>query len=434
MPKYPNRAQPRLSLVDQRLIRKQRLRLTVINALVLAAIWIVLSAAVYFVLVERTTGQVDERLYAIAQRAQSPHVRSNLPFTLPDVSPRGDDDDVQTLLWVRVAGVFHPVPAVGLPPALEAGLRAHLQNSPAEAIHLQTILIGGVPYRLLEEVISPGVVLQITEDIRGEQDVLDDLLGLVTLVGLVGVLLTIGGGYSLGLWTLQPFIAARRREQDLLSDVSHELKTPLTVMGTNLELLLRHTDVADESRLRWLSSVYAENQRMRKMVEELLQLARLDAGLEQLDLTVVDLNELCADVALLYEPVVSERGLSFVWQPPGTAVSVRADASRLRQILYILLDNACKYTATGHITLSLQAEGHTARLSVRDSGSGIPESFLSQATERFARADHARSDRSSAGLGLAIANRLVDALGGRLQIRSQTGVGTEVLISLTTQA
>ncbi|MCY0877190.1 MAG: HAMP domain-containing sensor histidine kinase [Firmicutes bacterium] len=438
MPNYTNSTQPGLSLVDRRLIRKQRLRLTVINALVLAMIWIVLSAGVYFVLVERTTGQVDERLYATADRLVIlPHgVNLLTPRHSQGLASGGenddDDDDVLTALWVRQGGAFRVRTGSDLPADVRQALYSHLTNS-AQA-SLQTITVGTVPYRLLSRQIGPHQILQVAENIRGEQDVLDDLLGLVTLVGLAGVALTIAGGYSLGLWTLRPFIAARRREQDLLSDVSHELKTPLTVMGTNLELLLRHTDTADESRLRWLSSVYAENQRMRKMVEELLQLARLDAGLELMEKVVVDLCDLCADVALLYEPVISERGLTFLWEQPAAPVMVLGDPSGLRQILYILLDNACKYTQSGHISLMLESDAHAVRIRVKDSGTGMPGEFLAKATERFARADHARKDRSSAGLGLAIANRLVETLGGKLHIRSQSGVGTEVVITLAAES
>ncbi|MCY0902690.1 MAG: HAMP domain-containing sensor histidine kinase [Firmicutes bacterium] len=428
-----NSAESRLPLADRRLIRSQRLRLTVINAIVLAIIWTLLSGGVYALLVQRTNTASDAQLLAILYQSQ----RSPVLLFSYDHRPRfhgGHDDDIDTpyIVWARGPHLAVVTSSI-MPEVLRTALQSHASLATPRP-QLFSLTIEGIPYRIGQRVAADGYVVQVAQDMSGEEDVLDDLVALATIAGIFGVAITIAAGYALGTWTLRPFIAARRRERELLSDVSHELRTPIAVMGTNIELLLRHTDETDANQWRWLSAISAETGRVRRMLDELLQLARLDAGMDQLARGEVSLNALCADLALLYEPVVTQRGLDFSWSPAPTPCLVWGDEERLRQVLFILLDNACKYTDQGYVRLSLRQDSHWTTVAVQDSGHGMPEHFISRATERFARADDARSDRSSSGLGLAIAQRLILAHGGRLQIQSRQGEGTEVRLSFRTLA
>jgi two-component system OmpR family sensor kinase len=237
---------------------------------------------------------------------------------------------------------------------------------------------------------------------------------------------------------------AFNRQRRFVSDVSHELRTPLTALGGGLEMLMLGADQGDAAAARRLMrGMYAETERMRHLVEDLLALARLDEGRAQLHLEAVEPRVALSAAAEQAERLA--RGQTLMIAAPPTLPAAQADAERLRQTLLILLDNAVKYTPPeGEITLTARQaveDDDSARwiaLEVRDSGEGIPEAALPHVFDRFYRADPARARTgerhdermSGSGLGLAIARGLVEAMGGRISIASKVGKGTTVTIEL----
>jgi signal transduction histidine kinase len=235
---------------------------------------------------------------------------------------------------------------------------------------------------------------------------------------------------------------AFNRQRRFVADVSHELRTPLTALGGGLEMLMMGADQGDTAAARRLMrGMYAETERMRHLVEDLLALARLDEGRAQLHLEGVDPQTALTAAVEQGERIAQGQTLSVDIAPKLPLIS--ADAERLRQVLLILLDNAVKYTPRGGaITLSarlLADESPGASwvaLEVRDTGQGISADALPHVFDRFYRADPARArigerseDRSSgSGLGLAIAKGLVEAMGGRINIVSEQGNGASVTV------
>lgn len=237
---------------------------------------------------------------------------------------------------------------------------------------------------------------------------------------------------------------AFNRQRRFVADVSHELRTPLTALGGGLEMLMMGADQGDAAAARRLMrGMYAETERMRHLVEDLLALARLDEGRAQLHIEAVDPRAALSLVAEQGERIA--QGQTFVVDAPQDLPSVSADAERLRQVLLILLDNAVKYTPpTGEITLTarqviMAADGASwITLAVRDTGQGISADALPHVFDRFYRADPARvrsgerpeERRGGSGLGLAIARGLIEAMGGRISIASKLGSGATVTIEL----
>lgn len=431
MSDHSNRARPWVSITDRQLIRRQRLRLTLVNVAVLALIWAMLGTFVYSLLVRQTNGSVDSRLYQFAEQ-----LMMNPALGLRDGdfsrSPQPTEGDLLSATWVTTGGL-HLWGASAMPSSLLAKL-GDLAHSSAVGTSPFTAYVGGIPYRILQfsEGYAP-VTVQVMEDVRGQYDVLHDLLDLIVVAGAFGVALAAIGGYSLGLWTLRPLMAARRREQELASDISHELRTPLSVMAANLELLLRHTGHGEQEPLRFVEAIYRENKRMKRLIDDLLDMARLDAGVDVVERQVFSLREICGDVAALYEPVVAEKGLRLQLDLPETDCRMSGDPARIRQLLFIFLDNACKYTSAGEIRLTLRKAGNHIELAVSDTGIGMSPQLLARATERFVRGDEARGNRtSSMGLGLAIAKRIVATHQGKLVMRSAEGRGTQITVTLRT--
>jgi two-component system OmpR family sensor kinase len=235
---------------------------------------------------------------------------------------------------------------------------------------------------------------------------------------------------------------AFNRQRRFVADVSHELRTPLTALGGGLEMLLMGADQGDAAAARRLTrGMYAETERMRHLVEELLTLARLDEGRAQIHLGAVNVAAALASTAEQAERLSHRQTVTL--QTPPNLPPARADAERLKQTLLILLDNAVKYTPPeGQITLAARLAGEGGEtwvaLEVRDTGQGIPEEALPHVFDRFYRVDpsRARSGQqpaervSGSGLGLAIAKGLIEAMGGRIAIASALGKGTTVTIEL----
>ncbi len=215
--------------------------------------------------------------------------------------------------------------------------------------------------------------------------------------------------------------AAWKSQQRFVGDASHELRAPLTVMRGNLELLRRHPHLPEADRGEMLGEIERETSRMTRLVEDLLLLARSDAGatLQRLDVPL-------RDVAL--EALRDARQLSahhvFELWAADELYTVQGDKDRLKQLLLILLDNAVKYSPAGStITVELLRSPAQTVLLVRDQGSGIPAADLPHVFERFYRADPARQrDSGGAGLGLSIAQWIADQLDARLEV-SETGPG-----------
>jgi signal transduction histidine kinase len=218
-------------------------------------------------------------------------------------------------------------------------------------------------------------------------------------------------------------------QRQFLLDVSHELRTPLTVMLSSLDLIRKVGATDPEFQVSSLQRVRAEADRMARMVTQLLILVRSDAQVTAAYEPVL-LRDLLADLcsqrhATEREPALECRELEglegmLVWGNP----------DYLKQLFLILLDNACKYThADGRVTLMGSLEGGTVTVTVADTGMGIPPGDLPSIFERFYRAENARS-QPGASLGLAIAHRIAEQHGGKIEVESALGQGSRFLVTL----
>ena len=214
------------------------------------------------------------------------------------------------------------------------------------------------------------------------------------------------------------------------ADASHELRTPLTILQLELEAMTQNHQLAPEL-MDQVGSALEETQRLSRIVENLLTIARLDAGEARMEKVNVDLGELAAETSEQMKLLADEKSLSLRCDAsPG--VYVEGDRSRLKQVLVNLIDNAIKYTAEGgRIEVTVRANEHHAMLEVADTGVGIPAEALPHIFERFYRADKARSRESGgAGLGLAIVKAICIAHDAEIKVRSKEGQGSYFAIEI----
>lgn len=219
-------------------------------------------------------------------------------------------------------------------------------------------------------------------------------------------------------------------QQRLIADVSHELRTPLTVIRGNVDLL-RAMGCTDEESL---SAITREADRMNRMVRDLLLLSQADAGVLSMNFGVVDVGRLIADVERSAQ-MLAEGKLTIIARAEPN-LKLYGDYDRLKQVLLNLVDNAIKHTPEGG-EVRIEATAHYngfARLTVSDTGIGIPEKDLPHIFERFYRVDKSRSrERGGSGLGLSIANTIVQAHHGHIVVNSKVGVGTTFDVYLPMQ-
>jgi heavy metal sensor kinase len=222
-----------------------------------------------------------------------------------------------------------------------------------------------------------------------------------------------------------------RRITEFTADASHELRTPVSLIRTEAELALRRSRNAEEYRAA-LEHILSEAERTTRLLEQLLALARTDAGRETLEIRQTELKGVLDQAAASWAGVARSRGLTFTTQVAEPAVWVRGDESALRRVIDILLDNAVKYSRSGgNVCLSLRSDAGRAIIGVEDDGIGIPAEEQSKIFERFYRVDKARSGQTGgAGLGLAIAQWIVQQHGGAIQVSSTDGRGCRFEVSL----
>jgi heavy metal sensor kinase len=218
-------------------------------------------------------------------------------------------------------------------------------------------------------------------------------------------------------------------ERRFTADASHELRTPLATISAELEWALAR-DRSSEEYKRCLETAQRAADRMRRVVERLLTLARVDAAEMSLQKTPVGLAPVVHDALGIVKPLAEQKQVTIETQL-GTAMVV-GDRDRLTDLVTNLFSNAIQYNRTGgHVHVDVWPEGDDACLRVRDTGTGISADDLPRVFERFYRADRARTTHSGgAGLGLAIVKWIVDAHGGRIACHSVVGQGTEIVVRL----
>lgn len=264
----------------------------------------------------------------------------------------------------------------------------------------------------------------------------DSLWPLIRSSLLVGAL-ALGGFFVISLMlsglALKPAEEAWEQQRRFVADASHERKTPLTVILTNTGILLAHSGDTIAQQQKWVEYIRDEAQRMRALVEDLLFLAKSDAGKETSPVTApVDVSELTWSALLPFEPVAFEQGVEMESEI-ADQLTVQGNADQLRRLVAILLDNAVKYAGNGgrvKLVLSRPERGGVC-LTVHNTGPAIPPEHLPHLFERFYRADDSRARTSGGyGLGLAIAKRIVDGHGGSITVSSREDASTDFTVRL----
>ena len=270
---------------------------------------------------------------------------------------------------------------------------------------------------------TPMELRYVFTDIQLEQQTLGQLLRSSVAIGAVGFTGFLIISILLANWAVRPVERAWEEQRRFVADASHELKTPLTVILTNAEML-QEPGHEEAQRQQFSESILTMSHQMRSLVENLLQLARADCGQTKPERTVLDWSRTLERAVLPFEPVYFEQGLLLESDiEPG--VTLAGNEAQLSQVAEILLDNARKYSAPGGIVrLTLRTQGRQAVLSVASPGPTLTAQQCRDIFRRFYRVDEARSRDGSYGLGLSIAARIVSDHRGKIWAEGRDGINT----------
>lgn len=415
----------------QALFARIRWRLVGWNMLILGLILVLLGSSVYVALSRSLLDEVDRNLFSRSEQA------------LPILFPRGRPDEVgpggqggpRRGPQGYSGGVFFlallPDGSVLANPQQVSTIELPWPDTREPAF--ATIQLGdGDMARVVLRRMPDGGLLVTGQSIEPEQTALHSLVLVLVGGGGLGLLLSLAAAWFLSGRALIPISLAFRRQQEFVADASHELRTPLTVLRSATDLLNQHRDRPIEHDGELFDDVRAEIARMERLAQDLLTLARSDAGGLELMTAPLELDEIAKEVVRRTTPFAQSEGIQLSMHADAQPALVEGDPDRLQQVLLILVDNAIKHTPPGgKVDVRVRHHAQNAQVEVLDTGSGIAPEHLPRIFDRFYRADKARArERGGTGLGLAIAKMLVDAHGGQLHLTSTLGVGTQVTMSL----
>lgn len=231
-------------------------------------------------------------------------------------------------------------------------------------------------------------------------------------------------------WTAEE--RASRAKSEFIYGVSHELKTPLTAIQASLELANEGAALSAEDRDKLIRVSYEESVRLSQMVAELLDLARVEAGITEFKREPVDMRELLQGLLALHQPLATRKEVALKWDVSDYLADLTGDTRLLRQAFVNIVGNAVKYTkANGEVTLTARLEGSDLVTRVRDTGIGIAAEDQARVFEKFFRAKSAEQAAiSGTGLGLPMARYIIERHRGRIEMSSELGVGTEFRVYL----
>ncbi len=237
-----------------------------------------------------------------------------------------------------------------------------------------------------------------------------------------------GGGAVLALLDVTPIRRLETVRRDFVANVSHELRTPLTVVSGFAETL-QDPSLAADDRDRFAATILANTRRMQRIVDDLLDLSRMESGGWRPNPVHADIRAVVQEIFSGARSLADQHEIALVSALPADVSSVYADPTALRQVLSNLVDNALRHTTSGSVNIAARDDGDGVLLCVRDTGAGISAEHLPRIFERFYRVDAARSRHDGGtGLGLAIVKHMVEAHGGRVHAESSTGGGTTICV------
>ncbi|BCC45193.1 HAMP domain-containing sensor histidine kinase [Bacillus cereus] len=399
------------------MFQKTRIRLTILNSLVFIILIGVLGSIIYSYTYNRIYNEVDQSIKMIAQYREKLNVKVPPRKRMENIQI--GDPRVTRITWkgetVEIEGDNRKFRAI-----FEENLERFL---PKKLQTLQDIEVQGRSFRTFS-LPKDGETVQIVRDITAEEGMLNTLFLILVIGCSIGSLCAIGIGFFLAGRALVPIQNSWEKQQQFVSDASHELRTPLAVIQSKTDILFQSPSATIEEKAMDISTISKECRRLSKLVANLLLLARSDSNQIEMDKKIFELDKLLEEIVEPYKEIASYQEKEMILKVEHD-ISFMGDRERIHQMMVILLDNAMKYTNEGgHIQINCTQTNSSIRIRVKDDGIGVKGEDIPKLFDRFYQGDKARSASEGAGLGLSIANWIVEKHYGKISVESQWGEGT----------
>ncbi|MDF2928894.1 MAG: integral rane sensor signal transduction histidine kinase [Anaerospora sp.] len=407
-------------------------KLTALISLVFLLIFIIFTSIFYGYISYGLFDKIDEAMRLQASSFQFVNGRVQFPRPRPLFDPRifllmrSTDGNIVNISPFRIEENNYLAEIV-------ARTNTNVEEPEIREYENHVYRIVTVPYRYENKLYNDEFVIReviAVSIVDPEVGLLNNLLWIIVGGLIIGMVSIIVASYFLARRAMIPIQAAWEKQQQFVADASHELRSPITGIHSNAELMLRHPQQTIEEQSHRITTIMKESSRMTKLISSLLTLARSDADKAELQLAPLDFSEVVEAVAEHFKPLEEINKVSLTIQVK-KGIELVADKERLHQLIVILLDNAFKYTPEGgQIFLSCDHDDKYALVVVQDSGCGIAAEHIPHIFDRFFRGDKARSrDKGGTGLGLAIAKWIVEKHGGKISVESP-GKGTTFQVAI----
>ena len=394
------------------MIRKLRIKfILVIMAIVMVLLGSILGVVIHF------TGQSMEMQSTNMMRgiANSPFQQGipgktmndeiRLPFFVVQVSSRGE-------LLAASGGYFDLTDLEYLQEIINTALASDRETGKLEEHDL----------RYLKAVTPRGFTI-VFSDTTTESSTMKHLVYSCLAIFFVAMIVFLGISILLSHWVIKPVAKAWDQQRQFVADASHELKTPLSVIMANAELM-QGDDTSEDDRKAYSGNILGVTYQMRALVENMLEMARVDNGTVKMNFESVDLSQLVSDAVLSFQLLYEDKGMGLQCAA-GDGIEIHGSEQHLYQVMDVLLDNGLKYSTPGSmVTVALVSTGKHCLLSVASPGEPISKEDLKNIFKRFYRADKARAMNGSYGLGLSIAESIVESHRGKIWAESENGCNT----------
>lgn len=404
------------------MFKSVRLKLTLINITVVGIILLTFSSGIYILMKQNSAQQSVQLMYSVAAE-----IRFRPPFRFPPSNKRWAN-----CFYVRIDEGGKVTEASANSPLSETELQELVGMTVLSGEESGAVKTSFDSYRFLRS--APPQRHEQTViflSMQTEYDTLARLRAILFFTGLAGVFVVFVSSLFLADRALIPIKKSWERQKNFVADASHELRSPLAVIETNLELVLGNGDETVEDQNKWLGNIQTENRRMSKLVSDLLFLARADSDQQMFEKRFFPINDVLMEAVILMQPLADKKKI-------GLSANIKqvqdfyGDEARIKQLAVILIDNAIKYTHEGGaVRVGLDFRDNQFEITVADNGEGIAKEHLDKIFERFYRVDKARSrEGGGTGLGLSIAEWIVKSHRGSIGVSSAQGKGSTFKVLL----
>ncbi|MDR6124843.1 two-component system sensor histidine kinase CiaH [Bacillus sp. SLBN-46] len=406
---------------------KTKRRLVITNSLVFFILQNTFGAMIYLYTHYSLYHQVDNNV--LEKKNHLLHERERLGTELNQ--EREENHRLVYLLWEKGKKLNKVIPTNSLTDKDTEQFAKFLNTE-----GMQSTSIGANSYRLITIPIStnknyaPVKKIQVIYNLKREKEMLFHLLMVICFGSILSVFIAILAGIYLANKALIPIKFSWEKQQQFVADASHELRTPLSVMKLNLEHLFRHPDNSIEEESETIHQAIQEINYLSKMSSDLLTLARSDSNQLQLIQETIQLDELICQVAKGFNALALLKSVHL--KVDLAPIQIIGDTERLKQLFVILIDNAIKYTKqNGSVFIKGSIKSSRAMIEIVDTGIGISKEDLPHIFNRYYRGDKSRSRHiEGSGLGLSIAEWIVQSHSGKIRVKSNIGEGTHVFVTL----